>query len=468
MDQLSVENSVSQRSEKAADSRVVFINWPVQDGAYVSCDLTDGTDFSGAKIAFLDPLEFAVRHGFWTDRENIGNSEYTSFSEQQFKQYLRGVKLASQTLQLFLERGGMLVLRGNIPNAHIKVRRRSSSGSQTYTEAIVSSFFWLEEIIGGYSLQYCRQRTIKYQRRIHPLKKAFGECEVACLQTLHGVAKGQLETIATPGSSVARGAAVARIDLSPLSGQVFLIPQFIIPQEHVRLVEAFSQLAGADLAVGNRPAWVDDVEDDLDRISPYPAKIEQTERHIQALKRQSQGFRQNHGEILAPRRCAVRGQRGVAHSVHIALQLLGFEFSRQDHGPGNETCQTKIDKDTIRRADCPHDQPRRRGGRGRPCRRITVGGRIEQSQGHAEGDSGRKCLPGAAPSFRNSCFELEAITEASQADFCLMSTDELFEAVRYVVSRLGSDQMENIAASLRKDIIDCTGEFRLNRKKYAI
>ncbi len=136
----------SSEIEPKMEHPVVFVNWPLSDDTLVSCDLLDGTDFSRCQLVFLDPLEFAMAHGLWNPDDDISEIAYFSFEERDFLAYLSAIRKAAETLRACLRNGGMLIIRANLPKSHIKVRKKSSTGTMKYTESLVSTFFWLEEM----------------------------------------------------------------------------------------------------------------------------------------------------------------------------------------------------------------------------------------------------------------------------------------------------------------------------------
>ena len=123
----------------------MFVNWHVSDERIEQCDLLDGTDFSGCRIIFFDPLGFAVKHGLRSNQHDISEAEYIACSEDAFMRYLAGIKAVSRHIKTVLENRGILVLRSQIPNSQFKIRKKSSVGSQSYTESVVSKIFLLEE-----------------------------------------------------------------------------------------------------------------------------------------------------------------------------------------------------------------------------------------------------------------------------------------------------------------------------------
>lgn len=155
-----VEKKTSKTGKPAV--KVMFANWTVDLPTCELYDLLAGDDFSQCNVLFLDPLEFAITHGLRNNITDLSETEYFPFDEREFGRYLVGIKQASAGLMALLNRGGLLVLRSQIPNSHIKVSKRTSAGSGTYTQSLLSAFFWLEEILGKYSFKSCQFRAIRY------------------------------------------------------------------------------------------------------------------------------------------------------------------------------------------------------------------------------------------------------------------------------------------------------------------
>ncbi|MCK4373409.1 MAG: hypothetical protein KAW61_09680, partial [candidate division Zixibacteria bacterium] len=219
-------------------SKILFINWPTDQQANHHCDLLAGHDFSDYSIVFLDPLEFAVAHGLRSNCQFLSESEYISYNEREFSRFLTGIKRASESLKELLHKGGLLVIRSQIPNSHIKVRKRSSAGSGSYTESVLSAFFWLEDILGKYTFNSCRVKAIRFVAPGDPLGKPFARAGVDCVQTQDFIEKGQRHVVAA-GGPYFKDPVVSRIVCDDWRGLVYVIPKFRVLHEERMLVEAF-------------------------------------------------------------------------------------------------------------------------------------------------------------------------------------------------------------------------------------
>ena len=71
-----------------------------------------------------------------------------------------------------------------------------------------------------------------------------------------------------------------------------------------------------------------------------------------------------------------------------------------------------------------------------------------------------------SPDERLLWFGDDIIEENKTEEFCLITTMHLFEVVCYLLSKNENPIIDTIKQSLRKDIVNCTGTYEINSKKY--
>ena len=452
--------------ERNTGPSVVFINWLAGDARVSFCDLLDRTDFSHCKLAFFDPLIFAQDHGFWTKGHEISDISYVSFQEKEFMRYLADVKTASDTLRAFLQNDGVLIVRANLPKSFIKVRKRSSTGTMKYTESVVSTFFWLDDLLGALSLNYCQAKTLKYIQSKNPLREALGDVAVQCVQTVNSVTGGKLEIVACGGSI--RSAAIARITFDPQPGQAYLIPRFLIKEEYKFLIEAFEQIYQGRRFGSVRPQWLRYYESQLRDFSPYRPHMKEIELQLEALQKRQASLQRKQDKFNGLANLLFENDTELETAVRVALEILGFECKA---APGSRKAAAfearpvgdRSTRLTVR-AVGTDSGPVTLG----EVRKLSTAIAASTSAVTAKGLLVSNSLRTIQPEHRETWFDEKALEEARRQDFCLMPSLVLFTMACYVMSRLDADNIEDLKNSLRRDIIQCDSLFILSRRKYAV
>ncbi len=464
---LSVADQTRVTPERKIEGQAVFINWPVNNDDVEACDLLDGTDFSGCKLAFFDPFEFAVSNGFWSRNDDISEVAYVSFEEIDFLRYLAASKTASETLRAFLRNGGMLTIRANIPKSYIQVRKKSSTGTTRYTESIVSTFFWLEDILGVYSIRYCGARTLKYLMPKNPLKKVFGNVEVRCVQTVNSVGKGKMQAIAGSGTSP-KAVAIARITFDSESGQVYLIPKFIIKNEAQHLIEAFEKIYNSRESGSVRPHWLGHYEDQLRQFSPYRPQMDEIELQIEALKKQRGSLMRKQKKFDGVVDLLFESDTELQTAARTALDIMGFDCSAIPHTRKANAFEARpVDDKSTRlmvRAVSTDAGPVPPEEVEKLTQAMKSGTSAIKAKGLLIGNAARSMRPEQ----RESWFDERCLNEAKREDLCLMPSLVLFTMACYIMTRMDTDNIEKLKNSLQRDIIRCDKLFVLSRKKYVI
>ncbi len=454
-------------SNGQTDLRIAFVNWPVDEDNVLSCDLLDGTDLGACSLVFFDPLQFARDHQLWTNVESISETGYVSHSETEFMQYLAGIKKATQSLQAVLANGGTLVIRSNIPKGFIKVHKKSTAAIKGYTETVMPVFYWLEDFLGKYSLQYCNTRTLKFLVPKNPLRNVFSGSAVNCLQTLKAVGKGKREVIAGTGSTF-RVPAISKITFDTVPGQIYMIPQFIIKREPEQLIKAFKDVCQSHGSGSVRPRWLTYYENELRHFSPYRAELEKLDLKVEALKKQKTVVLSKQAGIDRLADLLFENESELVDAASTALQTLGFDCAEPAGTKDPGTFGASFRDDTICRAQVSVV------GCNRGPVRVDEFHKLLQS---IQSNSLRVGLKGilvsnaarsSQPEHREHWFDVECLELSKQHDVCLLPTYELFTIVCYVMTRSSAKNIEKLKLSLRRDIFSCDTQFAVNRKKYAI
>ena len=448
-------------------SKILFVNWPTDEQTNHHCDLLAGHDFSDYSIVFLDPLEFAVAHGLRSNCQRLSESEYISYNEREFGRFLTSIKRASESLRELLHKGGLLVLRSQVPNSHIKVRKRSSAGSGSYTESVLSAFFWLEDILGKYTFNSCRVKAIRFVAPGDPLGKPFARTGVDCVQTQDFIEKGQREVIAV-GGPYFKDPVVSRITCDDWRGLVYVIPKFCVLNEERLLVEPFQQVVGRHKRQSSRPTWITRYLTELDELSPYQSGIDLAKAQLEAIHIQLTKLQRKQDDLRRLTSMLYQCREELTSAVSIALALLEYDVRVLDacesgvvlEAAGKGTGGVRV----IFMAAACDEGPL-------PSSNLVQLRDIVDKQkssvrvkGVLIGNADRRELPEE----RTTWFDQECLELARQSDLCLLPTLELYTIVGHLLRRSDSSNLESIQASIRRDIIACDSHFKLNHKKYGL
>lgn len=457
----------ADQANQAALADVMFVNWPTQDAVTPFCNLLDGIDFSKHKLVFFDPLRFAIMNRLVAPEADISDVNYASFEERDFVRYLGATRRAAESLQKLLDDGGLLILRSNIPKAHIRVKKRSTAGTRKYTESVISAFFWLEEILGVYSLTYCQAKTLRYVKTKTPLLHVFGKAGVHCLQTLNSASKAQLEIIAVTSGS-ANSAAISKLTFEGNSGQVYMVPQFLTKGETGKMIDAFRQIAVSTQSGSLRPSWLSYYEKQVKDFSPFRTMIDKVEIEMETLKKQMATLVRKQEVYDGLPQLLFESDSELELATRTALEILGFVCVSPPSGSRATSFEVHAAEDKGTRMVV------------RPVFTETgpiLGGHVTMFQSALEGRTSAIKAKGilvsnaaryVRPEQRQVWFDEKAVEESKRTDICLMPSLVLFTMALYVMTRHDAENLDGLKNSLRRDIIECDSIFILDRKKYAI
>ena len=432
-----------------------------------TCDLFDRVDLSKYNVAFFDPLEFAVQNGLRTNTNDLSEMEYVSYPETNFFNFLAETKAASESIKKFLDNNGILVIRSQIPNSQLKVRKKSSIGTSKYTESVVSPFFWLNDFIGRYQFQYTNMNTIKFNARSNPLRKVFGGTLVVCNQTQNVIGDGNVEVIALTYPSP-KYPAISRVTFKERPGQIYFIPKFRKNREWAHLIDAFERITFKKLFGVNKLTWLPSFELELEKLNPYQAELEEIELQVGNLQKRKAELLKKIEETTRLIDLLVEKEIELDLSVRTAFELLGFKTPNTLGVQQAESHELILHGDKIRRSIL------------RVCSTENSSVRPEEIEVLMEAIEARdmKTVPKPIivanshrlkpPSERDNWFDSESHKLARKKDACLIPSFELYLAACYVLKNKESGMLDQIQKSLQRDILNCDCEFQLNRKKYAL
>jgi hypothetical protein len=452
--------SVGELPEEEYDDKVTFVNWNAAREDYDVCDIMDGSDFSDSSIVFLDPLQFAIDHGLWNDEKSVSKIDYITLEDEDVPRYLVGLKLAADTLRRLLDNGAILVLRSNLPNSHIKVSKKSSASQSTYTQGLVSSFFWLEELVGGFSFNYCNHKRLKFLLKEHPLAREFDGDEISCYQTLNSIGHGKMEVIASSGASPA----VTKIIFQDVPGRVYLIPYFQVENETDRLVEVFRKVLHSPDSATVKPDWVNTHSVRLSRINPYPTLMERIDKQIEHLQALHDEYANERRQI--PRLVGLLYQNyfEMQPVVHMALGRLGFKVVPESISYTGETFRIHHKEDEkscramVRVADADKT----------PIAQKEVQELIDSLDGTHERTRPKGILLGNGERLRpieqrEIWFEDEAIDLAAAHQIALVPTPRLYQAVCFVLEHMNDEDIDERLQAIRDEILNTVGMYSAAR-----
>ena len=460
-------SDIRDRSDKSSEQPVLFLDWPLDVGLYPSGSIFDEGKFNQKGLIFFDPYHFALTYNLRSQNKENFEVEYISFDKQEFLLFLKNAKMAKERIQSLLINDGILVIRSNIPQIHIKVRKKSSAAVKKYTESIISAFFWLDEILGQYSFYSCNARSLTYRSKEHPFARVFGNCRIACFQTQNVISRGEVSVIAV-GSISRKSPLITRVSYHPQPGQVFFIPQFLVKDEHKKLCQVFKLLAESEIDDFKKPTWLKYYEDQIKSYSPHRPKMERIDLEIRALVKQKAILDKLDSDVdKLPGLLHERGDR-LRDAITVALATLGFDVARTIGNPSDNMLMANYSKGSNQKLIIKISQP---SIEPTPPERIeelsemmATYSSMVQVKGFLIGN-GSGNLP---PEKRSDWFDKNVVESGRERGYCLMPTLDLFVAAWTTLSRAESQNIEKIKTSLRKDIIDCIGLFEINRKKYGI
>ena len=448
-------------------SRAIFINWRSDSEHYIEKDLFQIDNLADYGIAFFDPLNFALKNNQRENSYDLSLAEYIRFDKDHFMTFMSNIKRVTEQFNDFFNNDGILIVRSNIPNSHIQVRKNAIKGTQKYTESVLSAFFWLEEFIGRFSFSYHLCNTMEFIDRNNALSRKFTGEPISCWQSQDIISKGKV-TVLGRGGQNATYPVVTMVSLLTQRGNIFFIPEFNVANESQKLVEAFSEISGGRDDGLLKPAWLSTYEKELEINNPYEQEIYNLITMIEMYNKQKVTLLNKHHEILNLIGLLYKDGENLALSVLNGLKFLGFQCNDKRLKSESTDELAYMIKDGQEKALVIVIDTKT------GPMTSEMYDRINSTVESLTGSNNYKVIVVAntdymiAPDLRPASFPDEVMEKNATTQYCLISTPILYEIVTYLWYKSKSELFQTIQASLRKDLLSCIGEFIIDERKYLI
>lgn len=460
-------NNPSATIEAESVQTVMFVDWGETVGLLDSCSLFDETDFTNCDLVFFDPYQFALSNGLRTKEKEFSEVEYIDLDEKEFIKYLKQAKQAAESFKSLLQNDGTLIIRSGIPKGHIKVSKRTSASIRSYTESVLSTFFWMDEVLGKSSFQDCQAKTLKYPQPDIPLVDVFRDCLIECHQAQISIGRGFTRVLAIGGPS-GKLPLITKVSLKPEPGQIYFVPKFIVQDETKKLINVFTIMKTAEEPDHSKPAWLSFYEKQVTEHNPASKKIEAIDLQIDALAKQRGvlSIKLSEGSSL-PKILWEKGAK-LRQAVSTAFEILGLELDFSQSGEDKITLEGPIENKLYRKAIVNIAEPSAKPISAQVIEDFTA--QLEERPKHpiAKGILVGNGMCTYPPERREVWFEQSGVATARARELCLLTVLDLFTAAALVLSRSGTENQALIKSSLVKDILSGEGLFELNRTKYGI
>ncbi len=451
--------------KKSEISNSLFINWQGGSNEFKHSNLLDNIDIEDYKTIFFDPVGYAIAYGLWSSDDNLTTTKYTDIDEKVFITFITKISHFLSKIQKFLDGGGCFVIRSNIPDSHIKIRKITSKGSQAYTESVLSSFFWLEDIIGKYTLKFSNIKSMKFLKKDNPFNETLGNTAIDNIQAVTCGEKGKQEIIALTGSNY-KIPAISKIIPKTNSGCVYIIPIFSHKDEQELLLKTFKEINKSKQKTISKPKWVEYYNNLVDDLNPFRKTIEQIELELTALNRQKQVAEKNHKEFEGLINLLYNIDDNYFYAIITSMKLLGYNCTITDinnyifiASENNENenkaifgaCGNESGVITIKQFQAFYksfvDYNEKK-----PIKGFFIGN--------------ADCLH--EPLKRDKWFDQEVIELARQKEICLIPSYELFTSASFILYKTDNENIDQLKNSIRRDLLNSETMFKVNRKKYNI
>ncbi len=446
--------------------KILFCDWPTDLDQHDRSTLFELNNINNYDIIFFDPLNFAIANGLRQNDTDLWVAEYTSLSERRFMKLLASVKVIVAQIKDFLNRGGVLVLRSNIPNSHIKVMKKSAVGMQIkYTESVTSLFFWLNDFIDRYSFQYGSDYTIRFLDTHHSLYRVFKEIPVKCLQTQNLIPRDNVFVIADSGT-YGHQPVITRVTYPPSPGDLYLIPYFLVPEEADKLVEAFVAIWKEKKYGPFRPDWLTAFDKRLRNVNPYTNQLILNDQEMTKLEQQRQILMEKQDRIQQLADMLYKEGDDLKMAIEKAFKILGFQMPSLPGPLAGSGFDFYLRDETGIEIVCLIG-----ASKTDPVQFDLFGEMVAQLEQSQRADKPKGLLIANAPyelppNKRPAAFCEDIMHQNIVNGFCLMSTTRLFDLACLVLENWGYSRVGVIKESIRSDLNECTGLYEINSRRY--
>lgn len=445
--------------------KAIFCDWAGVDDSYNKITLFDIKDLKDYDLLFFDPLYFAIKYHLRKNPQNIYDKEYINFSEENIVKFLNQVKVASEVISNFINSGGTFVIRSNFPNSEIVIRKESNSGSGEYTKSVISPFFWMERYLGKFAFKKNAADEMVYCDKKNPLYDTFKNCYVNAPLCQETISAGKNEVIAHSGK-LTMNPIISRVRFTDSKGQIFFIPQFIIENECDHLIEAFVAFADYKDAKPLLPAWASKFEKELDVVDPYEVVVYEINKKIQKLEDEKSALLQKQSELNDFKELLLATGPELVRIVNKAFRFLGFYMI--DPPPALKKGNFDIYlKDKL----SPFIVGQIITSKQSTLSIKDINAFTEKIDNcHLSSEPKGLIVANTAyledPDKRPIPFTSEFLDANKERNYLLISMPELFEIIRYLISKENSTIKDKIKESIRSEMLECSTFFEINRKKY--
>lgn len=446
--------------------RVLFCDWPTDLTDYGRTTFFELANLSGYDIVFFDPLNFAVANDFRQNQSDLWVSEYISLSERKFMRLLATVKGSVENLREFINQGGIWVIRSNFPNSYIKVLKKSSVGNRIkYTESLTSIFFWLADFIEKYSFHYGIDHSLRFIHTQNYLYKELKNTPVKCLQT-HNLASRENQTAIADNGAYGHQPVISRVTYPPCTGELYLIPYFLIQNETEKLLDVFKTTWHEKKYGPYHPDWLMPFEKKLRQVNPYTGQLIKLDHEFARLEQERHTLEDKQTRIQQLSDLLYKEGDELKDAVAKAMRIIGFrlpdppsgfadagfDFYLRDESGTEMVCQAEAIKDKTLPFHIFDDMisKMRHFRHGHKPKGLLIANALYE----------------VSPINRPATFCQEIIHQNTAPGICLMSTTELFETACLILENWGNSQIDAIKESIRQDIIECKGLYEPNLRRY--
>jgi len=442
---------------------IFFCDWRADTSKYDTGTLFQAPDLDKYELIFFDPLQFAINNGLRKNRTDLWVKEYFNYNETDYLLYLSRVKASLEKFHTFLDRGGIWIIRCDIPNSQIAVRKKSSSGSGQYTKTVLSPYFWLQEFIGKYDFQYGSDNRFRFTDHKNPLYQIFKSRAAECPMTQNRIPRGKLEIWGDNGQAN-HLPALTRVHFPADRGELFFIPRFVGDDENECLVKAFAAVAEHHNIQDAKPKWIGRYECQLANSNPYINELALTEQMLDQLTAKRDALIKKREETEYFSNILFESGDALFREVKSAFELFGFSDEQAQSLLKDDDSAFPVKDGRI------HALVQTIASKAGAAD-IGIAQAITEKTDQLGMKSVKNILVANSmysidPASRDEWFTDELEQYARKNDICLIPSLELFKMICYLLTKSDSDNIMEYRKSLRRDILKCDSVFQFDERKY--